>query len=406
MCLANANRQANADLDTTHFGYLHSLRVDISTPPGCRVTASLGDVAKPGSVIPKITAPKLYLLMNEYRHFQLGDSYISILKVSVGKRECHSRFGASSENLMAELEAELGQSELEYLKIQVHYKHPTVEVSQDDCSKSGLLSHSTKFITTARAVIKQHNIRSSWMSTEQATCDSFDNSSSFFSAFEDHFPPAQHAEILDKIARRSTPFEAPELTGDMFRSKRSTWNSSTDTVVPAVHSLSPVPSSTRALSPSKSPRTPTPHPRKPNTKSQIRQPISMTTIHTCRANGDNDERASDPARKIWTEMRRSSRGGAHRSIQRYHCGNHSSSDSDVHIESSVGHESKPWLSGNVDVDGQKDLAVEKRKNEFLDAALRNKRSVGADTLRSFVDQEVVLIEGRGGGGWGWGPPWW
>lgn len=59
-------------------------------------------------------------------------------------------------------------------------------------------------------------------------------------------------------------------------------------------------------------------------------------------------------------------------------------------------------------DGYMDLERQRIKEQ----AVRNKRSLGADTLRSMVgegerDDRSEEAHGRRVGGWvGWGPPWW
>jgi hypothetical protein len=95
------------------------------------------------------------------------------------------------------------------------------------------------------------------------------------------------------------------------------------------------------------------------------------------------ENHNDPARKIWTEMRRTSRGRHHRS------------------SISQGTYSSPSVPENEE------------RNRIQQVALRNKRSVGADTLRSIAPsvggapKGASVAAGLGfSRSWGWGGSWW
>jgi len=94
----------------------------------------------------------------------------------------------------------------------------------------------------------------------------------------------------------------------------------------------------------------------------------------------------DPARKIWSDMRKNSKG--------------------TRPAFSI----KTLTDGFSADDGYMDLERQRIKEQ----AVRNKRSLGADTLRSMVGESEGVREGgnqevlgeRMGGWVGWGPPWW
>jgi hypothetical protein len=101
----------------------------------------------------------------------------------------------------------------------------------------------------------------------------------------------------------------------------------------------------------------------------------------------------DPARKIWTDMRRTSRG-------RYQRRSISASTFSV---------------GDNDYSPTRrmsDDTIDNERNRIMEAALKNKRSVGADTLRS-IAPSVASGKKRGtvaalglGRNWGWSAGWW
>jgi hypothetical protein len=146
----------------------------------------------------------------------------------------------------------------------------------------------------------------------------------------------------------------------------------------------------------------------------------------------NEAEGIDPARKIWNEMRRSSRSMRHRPRPRHGRNSisadhfysmeddstnsptrNSSSDAttatidSTQSESAIG--SRPLMASDHD--------IEYERHRIMEIALKNKRSMGADTLRS-IAPSVAKSVGKGKGGtigglglgvgrsWGWGPPWW
>lgn len=138
-----------------------------------------------------------------------------------------------------------------------------------------------------------------------------------------------------------------------------------------------------------------------------------------------DEVETDPARKIWSEMRRSSRS---RHIRPRHGRNSLSADHFYSMEEDS-QLRNPSSGANSSIDSTHSAGsapattndsvwdIERQRNHIREIALKNKRSMGAETLRSIAPSvERSLGKGKGGtiGGlglgvgrsWGWGPPWW
>jgi len=140
----------------------------------------------------------------------------------------------------------------------------------------------------------------------------------------------------------------------------------------------------------------------------------------------------DPARKIWNEMRRSSRSMRHRPRPRHGRNNISAdhfysmdddppssptrnSSSDATTSTIDSTQSESAVGSRPLMESDSDIAHE--RSRIMEIALKNKRSMGADTLRS-IAPSIAKSVGKGKGGtigglglgvgrsWGWGPPWW
>ncbi len=98
----------------------------------------------------------------------------------------------------------------------------------------------------------------------------------------------------------------------------------------------------------------------------------------------------DPARRIWSEMRKNSRSATKRSLQ---------------MTSSRSGSSEVAPDDTPRAESEREMNLQKEQARILEQALKNKRSVGADTLRSMAapSTQTGLSFGRA---WGWAPPWW
>ena len=106
----------------------------------------------------------------------------------------------------------------------------------------------------------------------------------------------------------------------------------------------------------------------------------------------SDIEEMDPARKIWTEMRRTSRGRHRRAS--ISASNYEPLNTSLDPIDNV----SQWITNS---------GVEYERGRIRDVALRNKRSVGQDTLRSMAPSTKKGNVGALGLGrnWGW-PAWW
>lgn len=129
----------------------------------------------------------------------------------------------------------------------------------------------------------------------------------------------------------------------------------------------------------------------------------------------------DPARKIWNEMRLSSRSIRPRNGRKSMSADHFYSTEEyqpTRKTSSGGTPSIDTADSAPVPNNDSEWDIGHQRNRIREIALRNKRSLGADTLRSIAPSVAKSVDKAKGGGtvgglglgvgrsWGWGPPWW
>ena len=248
---------------------------------------------------------------------------IYLLRTQQPRRKMHVR--QRSDDLMEYLEMQLGSIESEYMEVRLTYSHSAFPHSDHGDHDSGIASVETRLETTLTASIKRHNPSSPW-SPPPAPIPNY-----IFDIVGSYWGKSAVDGLLQKnLAFQITPRKAATLACrappvDCVVESRS------------VHSLK---SSTPSI---------------PSRRSSLRQ-ASL-------------ERSLDPARKIWAEMRRAS--SSSKSYQKQSpsvCGERAGP-----LSSCLGVSSSPGRG-----------EVNKRRQTLRETALRNQRSIGADTLRSLV----------------------
>jgi hypothetical protein len=257
----------------------------------------------------------------------------------------------NSEVLIADLEKQLGDNFTSYLTIRLTYQHTAF--AHEPCSlnsDNGLSVQTTSLQTEATAYIKRHSPNSTWSCKSRTT-----PYNPLIPLIESHYSPGKARDAVRRLA--DDRVHIPTARRNDVHSE----GASEETVRPSRNS------SIRA------------------TKQRAKHQQSTSEM--------------DPARKIWTEMRRTSRGQTPH--DRPH---HRRSISQGTYSPSANNHSPRHINSSHKVDDQ--------RNRIRQHALRNKRSVGADTLRS-----IAPSVGRGKGGsvagslglgrnWGWGGSWW
>lgn len=343
------------------------------------------------------------------------ETHLALAKVLLG-RVASSRHvrEASSADLIEQLETDLGDNTSPYLTVRVTYQHSGFPNHKSiSMNTKGLNSHFTRLQTEATAVIKRHNSQSAWSPRTSQTIVNPLESNPLVELIEMHFPSDRARESLKRLADERTPIP---MANNMQQFHLP--GSSEETVKPAVK---PIKSNFAAAVDSAFASPPVPHGTVTVSPAALSGPFSrLPQAHLSQERASSD--VTDPARKIWTEMRRHSRGSRSRHLRTSISADHyysvedegspsriSSGDSSVSTDPSVfGGKRKPG-------------DIERERSRIMEIALRNKRSVGTETLRSIAPSVVQMgvstvgngkRNGLGGLGvglgrtWGWGPPWW
>ncbi|RYP52401.1 hypothetical protein DL768_002432 [Monosporascus sp. mg162] len=267
-----------------------------------------------------------------------GSSLLILAYVDVGASEPPQTNGKRKhepDDLIADLEFQLGSVKTEYIQVRLSYCHSGFPMLEDVSTTSGISSRRSRLETTAVGVIKRHSATSIWSPRPTPA------SNALFPIIASHWGPGRAHDVMNKIMpRRPSPRRIPKSNSRSTTNVGGSENSSqtpvrTDKGVPV---------------------------RVPQRKASLGKQQQSTP--------DN---AVDPARKIWMEIRRKTSGRATASL-RVSKGRRLPALS-ADLEPGPGAEMPPLYSQGE---------VERRRQQIRDTALRNKRSIGADSLRSLV----------------------
>jgi len=340
--------------------------------------------------------------LHELKIIRASETQLVLAKIRVPRVTSSAQASESiSDDLMAELENDLGRTLTLYLTVRLTYKHSAFPNCRKPAGSDGMVFHLTRLNTEAAAIIKRHNPQSAWSPRTSQTMDGPLDVNPLLSLIETHLSSDQKNEALRKLVN-----ERPPIT---FAKRLGNPASSEETVKPAGCSIA-----TRielAIAAPSVQTTPTNAAASlEHTNEMLATPIEA---HVSRAKQTEE---IDPARKIWTEMRRLSRGGRRHARQSISADHYSSlDDSPSPSRTGSGHTSVSTLSKGAS-ESSGIGSVRQQRTNIMEVALRNKRSVGAETLRS-IAPSVAQTVGRSKGGtinglglgvrsWGWGSPWW
>ena len=298
------------------------------------------------------------------------------VKLPVDRRSS-SHVRELSKELIAELESRLGNAKTEYLAIGISYKHSIFPTSKrSSAAPKGLSYHATTMKIEAHAVIKRHCSESLWSHHTNGNQDSSGVPNPLFSLIDAHCDPVNAARIKSKITLDTislSELHRRELDNDPSS------NSLSDTITSAKRK-----SSRDMLH------------QTTQLENSVSRPVSKQSLNIIQA-GFHDTEGNlgivavnpcselDPARKIWLDMRKTSRGIGKR-------------------DSRATESLEMPMDGRDSDSRETEVKMQKEQVRIMELALRNKRSVGADTLRSMAAPSRSMDGMRRG--WGWGPPWW
>ncbi|KAK1759438.1 hypothetical protein QBC47DRAFT_398245 [Echria macrotheca] len=222
----------------------------------------------------------------------------------------------SSDDLIQDLEYHLGTTDTEYLEVRVTYRHsgfphqgplsdPTLEGSAT-CRKpaDGIIKMQTRIETSARAVIQRHNSSSPWSPRPVL----LPPSPPLFEIIASHWGSAHACEFMNRVESRArSPYAlwkpaslspSAALCGP-FAPPGSPGRAGNGTLRPQPPALSP----TRAAPP------PIPR-RKASLNRSLNNSLEPAPDQASSPSDlDDYDMKTDPARRIWSEMRRTSEDG-------------------------------------------------------------------------------------------------
>jgi hypothetical protein len=315
----------------------------------------------------------------------------------------------SAADLMEELENDLGHALICYLTVRLTYKHSAFPNDKKARGYDGMIVHLTRLNTEASAVIKRHNPQSAWSPRTSQTMDGPLAVNPLIDLIDAHLSSDQRKEALKKLANERAPISFAKRLGNLASSEETVKPANTGIVtgiatrielVMAAPSVQTTPTNVAASL------------EHTNEMVMFAKPIEAYMPRV------KQTEEIDPARKIWTEMRRHSRGGRRHARQSISADHYSSiDDSPSPTRTGSGHISMP--SSLIGTGGSIGIgSVQQQRTDIMEVALRNKRSVGAETLRSIAPSpSVAQTVGRTKGGtinrlgigvrsWGWGSSWW
>ncbi|KAE9363756.1 hypothetical protein N431DRAFT_497542 [Stipitochalara longipes BDJ] len=372
-------------------GKLHSMEIELYPGRECQIAAVIGSLHR----VPTISAHETHLVLAK-------------ILFSKATSSRHVR-EASSADLIAQLETDLGDTMSSYLSVRITYQHSGFPNHKSSfLNAQGLSSYFTHLQTETTAVIRRHNPQSAWSPRTSQSMPNPLAANPLVRLIETHFPPDRARESLKRLADERSPIPMAKRSQHLPGSSEETVKPTKSNIIARIDStISSSLVSSMSLTPSTA-KLSGPFARLPKVHSSKERASSETEV--------------DPARQIWTEMRRNSRGGRSRHARASISADHYFS---LDEETSPSRES----SGNTSIStissglGAKRKAgdIDQERSRIMEVALRNKRSVGAETLRSMAPSVVQMgtsTGGKGKGGplgslgvglgrtWGWGPPWW
>ncbi|RYO95529.1 hypothetical protein DL764_007689 [Monosporascus ibericus] len=308
----------------SRYGYIYDIKIDVLPTAHSSVT----DIIDDGT---RMICPGSSLLILAY-----VDVDASKAPQPSGKRKI------APDDLIADLELQLGSVKTEYIQVRLSYCHSGFPMLEDVSTASGISSRQSRLETTAVGVVNRHSTTSIWSPRPTPA------SNALFPIIASHWGPGRAHDVMNKImSQRSSPRRFPKSNSRSMTNVRGSENSS-----PQI-------------------------PVRTDEGAPVSVPQRKASLGKQQQQQSTPDDAMDPARKIWTEMRRKTSGRVTASLR-------VSKDRRL-----------PPLSADLEPGPRVEMAslysqaeVERRRQQIRDMALRNKRSIGADSLRSLVPSLV------------------
>ena len=259
--------------------------------------------------------------------------------------------------LMAELESRLGSKVTSYLDITVSYKHSAFPTFNGFAAEPmGMSYYGTTMKTEAHVIIKRHCPQSTWAIGSGGNPIASSTSHPLIPLINTHYDSNRARDIISKITAHGQP-------NDMSRQQDCS-NQSLDSTSKTFVQTSRNVSAESTYQGNQAKDDGLLNPIESSFLVTQKEGICIADL-TATQTQPRKSPSPDPARKIWNEMRKNARGlsGSPRS-------------GTLSSESGVAEVS--------DVDNEMEAIIQQEETRIMEMAVRNKRSVGADTLRSIA----------------------
>ncbi|KAF7896612.1 uncharacterized protein EAF01_009015 [Botrytis porri] len=364
--------------DLRRYGSLHNIAVEFQPGPDCIIVDQPADTFQAKTI-------------------RVSETHLMLVKIRLNevKNSLSHAKERSSDELIENLNEILGDITTHYLTVKLNYRHSAFLNLRSQAAEGEfrLLPQHTLLETKATASIKRHNPASAWSPRSSAALHSTAGVSVLTKIIEKHFSAERSREALQKLADDRTTIPYPQRTYGYSSDKENRKSTaSSSSYVDSPSSLLSHSFSMTAIS-------------NFNTR---RSPVSKRLGSPYDHPLDQVDGEMDPARKIWSQMRRTSRPARKHPRASISDGNYFSADQDAIFECTPrygGSLRGPNLSIFEPPDDILDTSLEltpkakrdrlsrgKSTNDVIDddrhhlreIALRNKRSVGQESLRSMV----------------------
>ncbi|PQE33351.1 ubiquitin-conjugating enzyme protein [Rutstroemia sp. NJR-2017a WRK4] len=347
--------------DLRGYGSLHNIAVELQPGLDCIIIDQPDDLFQAKTI-------------------RVSETLLMLVKIGLNKIKVpvsHEK-ETSTDELIDDLKDILGDTTTKYLTIKLNYRHSAFLNLRAPLLKGNnkLLPQHTLLETKATATVKRHNPSSAWSPRNSASLNSPIGINPLTKIIEKHYSAERAREALHKLSDDRVKIPYPRRTYG-YSSDKENWKSEIN--IPANAAVTPPGLLTHSFSMTAIPQF---NARGSGNGKRVGSPGDYDHLL------DKEARDMDPARKIWSQMRRSSRPGKG--------GHPRTSISDGHYFSAD--EEEREVGGGSVRGGQRVspglMGVDDRRMAVRDVALRNKRSVGQESLRSMVPS---TFSGNGGG---------